>query len=56
MSKYFKKVEDYYNNGLWSITRVRNAVEKNWITEEEFKIITDEPYSSPEAVSEAENE
>lgn len=42
-SKNFEKVRDYYNQGLWDITRVRNAVGK-WITEEEFKEITGEDF------------
>ena len=44
MSKHFKKVKGYYDSGLWSIERVRNAVVKNWITAEEYKIITDEDF------------
>ena len=44
MSKHFKKVKGYYDSGLWSITRVRNAVVKGWITAEEFKMITGEVY------------
>lgn len=44
MSKHFKKVKGYYDSGLWSVERVRNAVVKNWITVEEYKIITDEDY------------
>ena len=40
MSPKFQKVKYYYNNGLWGIERVRNAVVKNWITAEEFEIIT----------------
>ena len=48
-SNKFDKVKDYYNtlvNGkrLWDSDRVRNAVVKNWITEEEFKEITGEDY------------
>lgn len=43
-SKNFKKVKNYYDSGLWNIQRVRNAVEKNWITPEEFKEITGENY------------
>ena len=43
MSK-FEMVKDFYDRGLWSITRVRNAVVKGWITEEEFKIITGKDY------------
>ena len=44
MSKHFKKVKGYFDSGLWSIERVRNAVVKNWITAEEFKMITSEVY------------
>lgn len=48
-SKKFDKVKNYYNtivNGerLWNENRVRNAVVKDWITEEEFKEITGEDY------------
>ena len=48
-SKKFDKVRNYYNtivNGgrLWNENRVRNAVVKEWITEEEFKEITGEDY------------
>ena len=43
MSKY-AKVKDYYDSGLWDITRVRNAVVKGWITPEEFELITGKPY------------
>lgn len=44
MSKYFNLVKHNYDKGLWSEARVRNAVEKGWITEEEFTIITGEVY------------
>ena len=44
MSKHFKKVKGYYDSGLWSIERVRNAVVKGWITAEEYKGITGEVY------------
>lgn len=40
----FEKVKYYYDNGLWSIDRVRNAVVKGWITAEQFKEITGEDY------------
>lgn len=33
-SRMFEVVKSYYNNGLWSEQRVRNAVGK-WITQEE---------------------
>ena len=34
MTKY-EKVRRYYEAGLWSVERVRNAVIKGWITEAE---------------------
>lgn len=43
MSK-FEMVKDFYDRGLWSITRVRNAVVKGWITAEQYEEITGEPY------------
>ncbi len=43
-SKYYKTVKSNYRNGLWDIDRVRNAVEKNWITPAEFKEITGQDY------------
>lgn len=49
MSKKYKTVKNFYDRGLWSIARVRNAVEKNWITEEEFYFITGETFEEVEA-------
>ena len=46
MSTKFNKVKRYYDQGLWNITMVRNAVVKGWITEEEFELITGEPYET----------
>ena len=46
MSKHFKKVKMYFDSGLWSIERVRNAVVKGWITAQEYKIITGEEYDT----------
>lgn len=45
-SKNFDKVNNYYNSEprLWKISRVREAVVKGWITEDEFKEITGEEY------------
>ena len=40
MSGYAEKVKRYYELGLWSEQRVREAVAKNLITAEEFKEIT----------------
>ena len=34
-SPKFELVKSYYDKGLWSEARVRMAVEKGWITEEE---------------------
>lgn len=44
MSPKFEKVKSYYDSGLWSKTRVRNAVVKGWITPEEYLLITGEDY------------
>lgn len=43
-SKNFEKVKTYYDIGLWNINKVRNAVLKEWITEEEFTEITGESF------------
>ena len=42
----FELVKTYYDKGLWNITRVKNAVVKGWITEEQFKEITGEDYEA----------
>lgn len=47
-SKKFQKVKNYYDRGLWSISRVRDSVEKEWITPEEFEEITGEIYEVEE--------
>jgi uncharacterized XkdX family phage protein len=43
-SKNFEKVKNYYDSGLWNKARVRNAVVKAWITEEEYFEIVGENY------------
>ena len=47
-SKHFDKVKGYYDRGLWSKARVRNAVSNPksilWITSEEYEEITGEAY------------
>ncbi|WP_336527041.1 XkdX family protein [Bacteroides acidifaciens] len=43
-SKNYDKVKGFYNRKLWDLTRVRNAVVKGWITEEEFAEITGATY------------
>ena len=42
-SANYEKVKNYYDRGLWDISKVRKAVGK-WITPEEFEEITGEPY------------
>ena len=44
MSAKFEKVKGYYEKGLWNKVMVRNAVVKNWITAEEYELITGEAY------------
>ena len=41
----YGKIKKYYDDGFWNITRVRNAVIKGVITEEEFSEITGEKFS-----------
>ena len=36
----FEKIKKYYETGVWSEQRVREAVAKNIITPEQFKEIT----------------
>ena len=43
-SQRFEEVKWYYDHRLWTINRVRKAVEKSWITAEEFTEITGENY------------
>lgn len=47
-SPNFNKVKAYYEQKLWSKARVRNAVDKGWITEEEYETITGEKHDLPE--------
>lgn len=44
----FEKVKGYYERGLWDLSRVRNAVLKGWISEEEFEVITGETFEGTE--------
>lgn len=41
----FERIKKYYDDGLWNIDRVRDAVTKGFITEEEFELITGQPYN-----------
>ena len=44
--KNFNKVKKYWSSKLWNESRVRNAVEKGWITEQEYAEITGSEYAS----------
>lgn len=43
---WFKRIQGYYNDGLWTIDQVKMAVTKGKITEEEYKVITGEDYTA----------
>lgn len=45
-SNNYEKVKHYYHTKMWDEGRVRNAVKKDWITEEEFKEITGKEYAA----------
>lgn len=45
-SKNYEKVKEYYNGGYWKEARVKNAVTKGWITEDEYTEITGNRYDS----------
>lgn len=47
-SKKYVLVKKYYDKGLWKIGAVRNAVDKGWITPEEYEMIVGEPYAADE--------
>ncbi len=44
MSGLAEKVKKYYELGLWTLARVRNAVEKGALTAEEYEAITGKKY------------
>ena len=44
MSTKFNKVKQYYDLGLWTEEMVHNAVDKGWITAEEFEQIVNQPF------------
>lgn len=44
MSKKFAMVKEFYDSGRWSKSRVHDAVDKGWITEEEYELITGEVF------------
>lgn len=43
-SEKFELVKRYYKTGLWTEQQTRNAVDKGWITAEEFEEITGKTY------------
>ena len=43
-SEKFEIVKKYFDMGLWTETKLRNAVVKNWITPDEFKEISGKDY------------
>lgn len=43
-SKNYDKVKHWHSLKMWNEARVRNAVKMGWITETEFKEITNEDY------------
>lgn len=45
MSKNYEKVKRFYDRGLWSEARVKNAVKMRWITQAEYELITGEKYT-----------
>lgn len=45
MSKKFNFVKNAYERGTWNKAMVGNAVVKQWITPEEYEIITGEIYN-----------
>lgn len=46
MSPKYEMVKSYYDRKLWNKSRVKAAVVKGWITEEEYALITGEAYSA----------
>lgn len=43
-SEKYDTVKKYWDDNLWTETQVRNAVKKDWITSEEFEMITGMDY------------
>ena len=42
---WYSKIDKFYNNNLWTLQQVKDAVVKNKITESEYKKITGEDYT-----------
>ena len=45
-SAKYAMVKEFYDAGVWSEARVKNAVVKGWITEAEFQSITGKAYKA----------
>lgn len=43
-SKKYYQIKEWYDNLMWSKNKVRNAVIKNWITEDEYLQIVGEAF------------
>jgi hypothetical protein len=50
MNSKFEKVKNFYESGLWNIKRVRDSVEKKWITANDFYEITGGKYEETEEI------
>lgn len=46
MGKMFEKIKTYYEKGLWTKKMVHDAVIKGKITEEEYRLITNEEFEA----------
>lgn len=46
MSKKFETVKKYFDMDLWTVAQVYSAVNKGWITEKEFALITKMDYNN----------
>lgn len=44
MSEKYEIVKQHYDDEFWSKEKVKRAVVKHWITEEEYLLITGEEY------------
>lgn len=44
-SRNYEKVKGYYDGGYWNEMRLKNAVAKGWITENEYTEITGNKYA-----------
>jgi len=45
MINWFEKIKRYYDKELWTNEQVKVAVERNKLSEEEYKEITKETYT-----------